>query len=210
MNEDADAGPWDLGLEVTGVLREPGCGWNYSPGFNTHWDGRHYPEGMCPFAWNAFSPLVWALRYGSRDAALPAQDQDELTVVCPDPRHMILWRIFRMKKEPEEAVESGGAAQEPSVHKLRIEVSELPNGPGCERGYQLGDSWDYDGEPPEGLCPLAWKVLSLWLWALRYRGSPRPMEWTGDEVEYGCPMAEHPVVFRIQPVKALRPVRCGA
>ena len=93
-------GPWDLELEVIDVLGEPGCGWNYAPGFRTLWDGRHFPEGMCPFAWNAFAPLIWAQRYAKSNRSLGRASGDELVVVCPDSRHQILWKIRRLEDGP--------------------------------------------------------------------------------------------------------------
>jgi uncharacterized repeat protein (TIGR04076 family) len=95
--DKTDTGPWDLELTVVDVMREPGCGWHYSVGFRTRWDGRHFPEGMCPFAWNAFSPLIWALRYSGCSESVGYQDKDGMTLVCPDPRHMIVWRIRRIE-----------------------------------------------------------------------------------------------------------------
>ena len=199
---DREEGPWDLGLEVVDILREPHCGWNYQVGFKTVWDGRHFPKGMCPFAWNAFSPLIWALRYGGSDEPPGSENADEMTLVCPDPRHLNVWRIHRIRQghQPARRVPAAAVAAT-GVWKLKLEVSELPNGPGCQRGYQVGDSWVYDGEIPQGFCPLAWKALDLWVWALRHGGNPRPMGWTSPQVEYNCPIAEHPVVFRISPVE---------
>jgi uncharacterized repeat protein (TIGR04076 family) len=193
-------GPWDLELEVVDILAQPGCGWNYSPGFKTWWDGRHFPEGMCPFAWNAFSPLIWALRYAGGNCSLGDEAGDEVTLVCPDSRHQILWQVRR--------IEGGGGAVPAGtgngipVWKLGIEVTELPRGPGCDRGYQAGDQWEYDGNVPGDLCPLAWHALSLWVWPLRYGASPRPMEWEGDSVSYNCPNAGNPVVFRVYRTEA--------
>ena len=186
---------WDLELEVVDILGDPGCGWNYSVGFKTEWDGRHFPEGMCPFAWNAFSPLIWAHRYAGTSQSLGTERGDEVTMVCPDPRHKILWRVRRIGDGSAGAQpEIDGAGQ---IWKLGIEVDEVPVGQGCDRGYRAGDSWDYDGEIPEGFCPTAWNVLSLWVWPLRYGGSPRAMEWQGDSVKYNCPNPDNPVVFHV-------------
>lgn len=205
MGEPA-AGPWDLSLEMVDILREPHCGWNYQVGFKTVWDGRHFPKGMCPFAWNAFSPLIWAMRYGGGQTASsrlgPHEDGlDEMTLVCPDPRHLNVWRIHRIKPGQQASRPAPAPDGRPGgLSKLRLEVSELPRGTGCERGYQVGDSWEYDGDIPQGFCPLAWKALDLWVWALRHGGNPKPMGWASPQVEYNCPIAEHPVVFRIRPL----------
>ena len=110
-------------------------------------------------------------------------------------------------REEMEPIDGG---HESIVRRLRIAVSEPPRGTGCERGYQIGRSWQNDGSVPEGLCPLAWKVLSLWFWPLRYGGSPRPMEWLGDEVAYSGPVAEHPTVLSMRPIEGSNPVLCGA
>lgn len=99
-----EKGPWDLSLEVVDILRRPHCGWDYEVGFKTVWDGRHFPEDMCPFAWNAFSPWVWALRYGGSSKPLGYENEDEMTFVCPDPRHMIVWRISRIKNDKEQRI----------------------------------------------------------------------------------------------------------
>lgn len=206
---ERDCGPWDLDLEVVGMQREPGCGWNYESGFKVRWDGRHYPKGMCPFAWNAFAPWIWTLRYGGSNAPLGYQDEDEMTFVCPDSRHMILWRISRVK-EDEHAIKAPETQEKETVSTLRIEVDELPNGSGCERGYRVGDSWTYEDEIPEGFCPLAWSALSLWIWPLKYGGDPRPMGWSGPEVAYNCPIKEHPVVFRISLINEPAQVKCGS
>jgi uncharacterized repeat protein (TIGR04076 family) len=201
-------GPWDLSLEVIDILGEPGCGWNYPIGFKTRWDGRHFPKGMCPFAWNAFSPLIWALRYAASNRSFGKVSEDEMTLVCPDPRHQIVWRVRQ--------IGDGAAARQPDalaagpVWKLGIEVDGLPKGPGCERGYQVGDSWDYDGDIPEGFCPLAWNALSLWVWPLRYGGSPRAMAWQGDSVMYNCPNFENPVVFHVYRTEMSDRMRGGA
>jgi len=195
-------GPWDLGLEVIGRLREPGCGWNYQVGFKTVWDGRRYPKDMCPFAWNAFSPWVWGLRYGSGD-------EDEVTFICPDPRHMVVFRVYRIKDDGKRAAETTEQGEQ-RVWKLEIEVDELPRGAGCDRGYRVGDSWVYDGDIPEAFCPLAWNALQLWVWPLRYGGSPEPMGWSGAEVKYACPNYVHPVVFRVCRVDEFGQVRGGA
>ncbi len=201
-------GPWDLELEVIDVLGEPGCGWNYAPGFRTLWDGRHFPEGMCPFAWNAFAPLIWAQRYAKSNRSLGRASGDELVVVCPDSRHQILWKIRRLEDGPGAGQRTIGA--EPSVWKLRIEVEELSRGPGCDRGYSPGQRWDYDGSVPEDFCPLAWQALSLWVWPLRYGASPGPMEWEGDSVKYNCPNADNPVVFHVYRTQESESVRGGA
>lgn len=205
---ETGGGPWDLELEVIDVLGEPGCGWNYSPGFKTFWDGRHFPEGMCPFAWNAFAPVIWAQRYAESNRSLGHESGDEMVLVCPDTRHQILWKVRR--------VGTGSGAKGPvaradiSVWKLRIEVDELPRGQGCDRGYTVGEHWDYDGSIPEELCPLAWQALSLWVWPLRYGASPKPMEWEGDSVKYNCPNANNPVVFHVYRTKESESVRGGA
>ena len=205
-----DRGPWDLGLEVIDVLRQPGCGWHYKVGFKTRWDGRHFPKGMCPFAWNAFSPLIWALRYAESHRSLGDEVGDEMKLVCPDPRHMIVWRVYRIKDEDEQAAEQPDEQALRPVWQLKIEVDELPKGPGCDRGYRVGDSWVYDGDIPEGFCPLAWNALSLWVWPLRYGGSPRPMEWEGETVKYNCPCLEHPVVFHVCRLQEACGVKGGA
>jgi uncharacterized repeat protein (TIGR04076 family) len=195
MMAEADPAPWDLELAVIDVLGQPGCGWNYSPGFKTLWDGRHFPEGMCPFAWNAFSPVIWTLRYAEGNRPLGNQNDDEVVLVCPDPRHQILWRV-RRTNVARQGRRADLSADKP-VSKLRIEVDELPRGEGCHRGYRVGDHWDYDGRFPEGFCPLAWNALSLWVWPLRYGANPRPMEWEGDSVRYSCPNAGNTVVFHV-------------
>lgn len=100
--------------------------------------------------------------------------------------------------------------QEKTMWKLKIEVDELPKGPGCGRGYQVGDSWVYDGDIPEGFCPLAWNVLSLWIWPLRYGGSTRAMEWPDEYVKYNCPIFEHPVIFHVYRLEESSQVKCGA
>ena len=200
-------GPWDLELEVIDVLGEPGCGCNYAPGFRTLWDGRHFPDGMCPFAWNAFAPIIWAQRYAESNHSLGQELGDELVLVCPDSRHQILWKIRRK----EGAVRPGEVARlGRPVWKLRIEVEELPRGPGCDRGYAVGQHWDYDGAVPGGFCPLAWQALSLWVWPLRYGASPGPMEWEGDSVKYNCPNADNPVVFHVYRTEESEAVRGGA
>jgi len=122
---ETDKGPWDLGLEVIGILMEPGCGWNYKVGFKTAWDGRHFPEGMCPFAWNAFSPWIWALRYGGSNEPLGYQSEDEMTFVCPDTRHMIVWRIQRIKDESKSVAGPLNIQRGEAVRKLKIEVDEV-------------------------------------------------------------------------------------
>jgi len=199
-------GPWDLRLEVVDILREPGCGWNYRVGFSTLWDGRHFPKGMCPFAWNAFAPWIWTLRYGGNSRALGLSDESEMTTVCPDPRHMVLWRIRRVGT-PAQDQQSDPIS--PGIWKLGIQVAELPRGAGCEREYQVGDSWVYDGQGLSSFCPLAWDALSLWVWVLRYGGSPRAMEWPTEEVRYSCPVAKHPVVFRLWRLEECGRPLCG-
>lgn len=200
-------GPWDLELVVIDVLGEPGCGWNYAPGFKTHWDGRHFPDGMCPFAWNAFAPVIWAQRYAESNHSLGQELGDELVLVCPDSRHQILWKIRR--KEGAGRPGEVGRLGRP-VWKLRIEVEELPRGPGCDRCYAIGQYWDYDGAVPEDFCPLAWQALSLWVWPLRYGASPGPMEWEGESVKYNCPNADNPVVFHVYRTEKSEAVRGGA
>ena len=187
-----DRGPWDLELTVVDILREPDCGWKYQVGFTTRWDGRHFPKGMCPFAWNAFAPMVWELRYGR------PEDPDETQLVCPDPRHMNVFQLRRVR----EPAEGDTLAPDRSVTTVpqRIRVDELPRGGGCARGYQVGDEWVSDGEVPDGFCALAWNVLELWVHALSRGGDPRPMGWPGDEVAYGCPHVAHLVVFRVTPM----------
>lgn len=207
---ETDKGPWDLGLEVIDILAQPGCGWNYEVGFKTVWDGRHFPEGMCPFAWNAFSPWIWALRYRGSNEPLGYQSEDEMTFVCPDTRHMIVWRIQRIKDKNKSVAGPLNNQRRETARKLKIEVDELPKGRGCERGYEVGDSWVCDGGIPQDFCPLAWNVLNLWIWPLRYGGSPRPMGWPGKEVKYNCPIHEHPVVFCIRPIGGAEQVKCGA
>jgi uncharacterized repeat protein (TIGR04076 family) len=191
----SERGPWDLELEVIDVLGRPGCGWNYGPGFRTRWDGRHFPEGMCPFAWNAFAPVIWALRYAENNHALGHASNNEVSLVCPDSRHQILWQVRRTGPGLNATPQEGTATD--VISKLRIEVDELPKGTGCDRGYQVGDGWEYDGSMPEDFCPLAWQALSLWVWPLRYGASPGPMEWEGESVKYNCPNADNPVVFHI-------------
>jgi uncharacterized repeat protein (TIGR04076 family) len=201
---------WDLQLEVIDILGEPGCGWGYEVGFKTLWDGRRYPMGMCPFAWNAFSPWVWALRYSSDiwRGGRSSGEAAEMQVVCPDPRHLVVWRIQRVGDDIQVLSKEVPSRRRP--YELKIEVSELPNGSGCGRGYTIGDSWLYDGHIPEGFCPLAWNALSLWVWPLRYGGSPRAMEWPGEDVSYGCPEHEHPVVFRVSRHAASKRQLCGS
>ena len=110
-------------------------------------------------------------------------------------------------REEMEPIDGG---RESAVQRLRIEVGELPGGARNKRGYQIGRCWQYDGSVPEGPCPLAWKVLSLWLVPLRYGDSPRPMEWSGDQVEYWGPMAEHPAVLGMGLIEGSNPVQWGA
>ena len=203
---EMERGPWDLSLEVIDILGEPGCGWHYRVGFKTMWDGRHFPKGMCPFAWNAFSPLIWTMRYAESNRSLGNESREEMTLVCPDPRHMIVWRISRLGDTETQPKPRGSGP----VWKLRIEVDELPRGPGCERGLRVGDGWDYDGEVPDGFCPLAWNALSLWVWPLRYGGSPKPMAWEGETVRYNCPDFQHPVVFHVYRTEASDQVVGGA
>ena len=203
--EGTTDGPWNLQLEVIDVLGEPGCGWNYAPGFTTLWDGRHFPDGMCPFAWNAFAPIIWAQRYAVSNRSLGKELGDELLLVCPDSRHQILWKLSR-----EGAGSTAGDSAESPVLKLGIDVDDLPRGPGCDRGYAVGQHWDYDGAVPHDFCPLAWQTLSLWVWPLRYGASPRPMEWEGDSVKYNCPNADSPVVFHVYRVEESEAARGGA
>jgi uncharacterized repeat protein (TIGR04076 family) len=206
MTTQNDDGPCDLDLEVIDILGQPGCGWNYQVGFKTRWDGRHFPRGMCPFAWNAFSLLIWALRYAASNHSFGKESRDEMTFVCPDPRHQIVWRVGRIGNPPTAALpEEEGSP----VWRLGIEVDELSKGPGCARGYRVGDRWDYDGDIPEGFCPLAWNALSLWVWPLRY-GSPIPMAWEGESVKYNCPNFENPVVFHVYRTEASHRTRGGA
>jgi uncharacterized repeat protein (TIGR04076 family) len=208
MMAEADPGPWDLELEVIDILGQPGCGWNYVPGFKTLWDGRHFPEGMCPFAWNAFSPVIWAMRYAESHRPPGGQSVDEGVLVCPDPRHQILWRVRRTGGTHQGRREPIGAGRQ--AWKLRIEVDELPRGVGCDRGYRVGSHWDYDGSIPEDFCPLAWNALSLWVWPLRYGASPRPMEWEGDSVRYCCPNSDNTVVFHVFRTERSEFVKGGA
>jgi len=123
---------------------------------------------------------------------------------------MIVWRVCRLKDEGEQTAEQTDVREPKTVWKLGIEVDELPKGPGCNRDYQVGDLWDYDGDMPQGFCPLAWNALSLWVWPLRYGGSPRPMEWEGETVKYNCPNFEHPVVFHVFRTEASNRVIGGA
>lgn len=208
--EKTNKGPWDLNLEVTDILGEPGCGWHYRVGFKTVWDGRHFPKGMCPFAWNAFSPLIWAMRYAESNRSLGHESREEMTLVCPDPRHMIVWRVSRIIGNNSDEKTQPETRESKPVWKLRIEVDKLPKGSGCDRGFQVGDCWDYDGEAPDDFCPLAWNALSLWVWPLRYGGSPRPMEWEGETVKYNCPAFEHPVVFHVYRLEESNQAKCGA